>query len=151
MPFNFSGNGEIVGINIRRGNADDSDVTVDLKLTMTNVPVLSVASILGTENTDRILSSFFDDDRDENRLFFNVDHLVCNAKFKEKHTLGLAHTSKVRVDKLNKFKIYPVAGSLFNVDSTAQISNPPANYIEVLAERMNMECAISLEQDAELI
>lgn len=153
MPFEFNGKAEIKNLNIRKGASDDSQVSIDIKLAFQNMPLATGATALGCENADELKRALFRsvaEDAEESARFFGLSSLSSNAKWEEKHAITIAGFRRLRCHSVRGIDLIPRRAGMFDGAMQITIQQPPAGFVENLAEHLNGTVAINLEHDAEL-
>lgn len=153
MPFNITGRAEIAHLNIRKGSSDESQVSLDIKLKIEDVPAATAAAALGADSPADVEAAMFrpvSQDADRNARFLGLKAISCEASWEDKHAVTIKGFRKVRVHRVGKVELKPRAAGKFDVSLQLTIEQPPQGYVEQLAEYLNASLPIELEHDAEL-
>ncbi len=148
MLFELAGKAGLRAISITRGGGDDGEVVAVLGLTFDGQGPEPVAAALGAESVDD-LAMFHDTNPDRDRKFLRLDSLAIGSSYAGKHKLTIAGFD-VRTRKVAKITAAPVGLGQWSVSCSVQVTNPPANMLEVLAEMLHSEVRASLAMDPEL-
>lgn len=153
MPFNLSGKALLNSITINRGTGDESDVKVQLKIDMENVPSSVLAGPFGAEDPAELDRAFArDESSDIERAprFLGVKAIESTTKYEEKHELKIAKQRPIPVKSVSKITAQYRGRKLWDVSCQVNIASPPQGLVEMLAERLHLEVPIELTQFAEL-
>lgn len=153
MPFEFNGKAEIKNLNIRKGASDDSQVSIDIKLAFEGLPLATAAAALGAENPDELKRALFRsvaEDAQESARFFGLASLSSNASWEEKHAITIGGFRRLRAHKVRSIDLVPRFAGNFDGSLQVTIQQPPAGFVENLAEHLNGMVALHIEHDAEL-
>ncbi|GAB3388287.1 hypothetical protein [Lysobacter fragariae] len=153
MPFEFQGKAEIKHLNIRKGASDDSQVSIDIKLAFEGLALNTAATALGCENPDELKRALFRsvaEDAEETARFFGLSSLSSNAKWEEKHAVTIGGFRRLRCHSVRGVDLIPRRAGLFDGSMQITIQQPPAGFVENLAEHLNGTVKVHLEHDAEL-
>lgn len=134
-------------VNVRRGKNDESEVAVDIKFSVEDLPAKAVAGILRAVDADEVEKSFFADDADGNRRFLGMGQITIDEEWEGKHMVKISSLSRMRVVKLAKIKLTPRAKGLFDGVFRITVEQPPENFIEAVADKINRSVNVHLEQD----
>lgn len=153
MPFEFNGKAEIKNLNIRKGASDDSQVSIDIKLAFEGLPLATAAAALGAENPDELKRALFRsvaEDAQETSRFFGLSSLSSNASWEEKHAITIGGFRRLRAHKVRSIELTPRNAGQFDGSLQVTIQQPPAGFVENLAEHLNGMVTVHIEHDAEL-
>lgn len=153
MPFEFAGHADIKGINIRKGSADDSQVSVDIKLAVDDIPLGTAAAALGAEDPEDLKRALFRsvaEDAEESARFFGIDGISSVAAWEDRHAITIAGFRRLRAHKVGKISVVPTCCGRFSAAMQVTIQQPPSGFVEALAEHINSVVEVRLEHDQEL-
>lgn len=153
MPFEFNGKAELNNLSVRKGASDDSQVSVNIKINFESLPLATAAAAIGAENPDDVKRAFFrsvSEDAEESARFFGVSGVVASASWEEKHAITIGGFRRLRAHKVRGIHLKPSRAGLFDGSMMVTIQQPPAGFIENLAEHLHRVIKVNLEHDAEL-
>ncbi len=151
--FEYTGKASITHLNIRRGTSDDANVHLDVKLEVEDLDANSAAAALGADDAQSVESALFrpvSQDAERSKRFLSVKSIESDATFEARHAITFHGLRRIRVSKVGKVSVMPIAAGKFNAQFCVAIEGPPENMVELLAERLNRPTHVKLEQDAEL-
>jgi len=145
--FEISKKCTIAHVNTRRGKQDTSPVAIDIKIKAEDVSAAVAATALRADKTKEVSDAFF---KGEEQRFLGIGEIVIDEAWEGKHKLKIMSLPAMRCAKLWKIRVHPRAKGLFDVTFQVTIEEPPQNYIDAIARKINDTAMINLEQDAEL-
>lgn len=153
MTFSFTGQASPKKIDVKRGESDEANVVINIKFHAEDFPAAAVAAALGADDAGVVDAAFFrplSQDADRNTKFLGLKWIQCETTWKARHAIAVNGLRKLRVDSVGAVLVKPRANGRFDARFSVTITNPPDNYIELLAERINRPTKVTLEQEAEL-
>lgn len=148
----------IEAINVRKqGPKDGRIVALDLKITAEDLPMRCLAALLVASPAETEAAFWRIEDLPRlkggdkmDRRFLGLQSFACPMVYPKRHELRVANLAPVRVDKLHKFEVTPVAGQLCVVTFVAIISEPDDAWAAELMHVLRETCVVSLDQEADL-
>ena len=131
-------------VNVRRGKNDESEVAVDIKFSVEDVPAKAVAGVLCASSPQAVEAAFFDGDE---KRFLGIGNLAIEEEFEGKHMIRISGLSRLRVLKLARIRLTPRAKGMFDGMFRVTIEQPPQNFIESIADKIHRSVSVHLEQD----
>lgn len=134
-------------VNVRRGKNDESEVAIDIKFSVEDLPAKAAAAALLADSVEDVIAAFFGTDADQNKRFLGMGSVPIDEESEGKHQIKISSLSRMRVVKLAKVKLLPRAKGLFDAEFRVTVEQPPENYIEAVADKIHRSVNVRLEQD----
>lgn len=150
MLFELNQKCKIEHVNTRRGKNDDSPVAIDIKFSVEDMPAKIAAAAFRAEKEKDVMESFFTNDKEKDKKFLGIGHIPIDEQWEAKHKIKISSLTSMRCTKLWKIKLKPRAKGLFDAEFQVTIEDPPQNYIDAVAKKINDFVQVKLEQDCEL-
>jgi hypothetical protein len=138
-------------VNVRRGKNEESEVAIDIKFSIEDLPAAAAAGALLAEGgAKEIVAAFFADDKDKNKRFLGMGSVPIAQQWEGKHMLKISSLPKMRCLKVWKIKLKPRAKGLFDGEFQVTVEQPTDGYIEAVADKIHRSVKVVMEQDGEL-
>jgi hypothetical protein len=134
-------------VNVRRGKNDESEVAIDIKFSVEDLPAKAAAAALRAEHVKEVIAAFFSDGKDQEKRFLGIGAIPIDEQWEGKHKIKISSLVSMRVLKLWKVKLRPRAKGLFDGEFQVTVEQPPQNYIEAVADKLHRSVQVKLEQD----